>query len=69
MQIVFTKHAKDMMKKRNISEDEVISAIKYPEITYKEEGLYYAQKNIGRANIEIVYERDKYIKVVTIYFL
>ncbi len=69
MQIVFTKHAKEVMQKRNISEDEVINTIKFPEITYKEEGLYYSQKDIGRTKIEVVYERDKYIKVITIYYV
>ena len=37
--------------------------------TRKQGGNYYAQKNIGRANIEVVYEKDKYIKVITIYYI
>ncbi len=58
-----------MMEKRKISEDEVIQTIKHPEKLMKIEGLYYAQKNIIRANIEIVYEKVKYIKVITLYYL
>lgn len=69
MKIIFTEHAKDRLKKRRISEDEVIDAIKYPEKTTKREGKYYVQKNIQRAKIEIVYEKDKYIKVITIYYI
>ena len=47
------------MEKRKINEDEVIQTIKYPEKLVKIEGLYYAQKNIMRANIEVVYEKVK----------
>jgi hypothetical protein len=69
MEIVFTEHAKERMKKRGITEDEIIQAIKNPEKTKKAGGNYYVQKNIGRANIEVVYEKDKYIKVITIYYI
>lgn len=69
MEIIFTEHAKDRMKKRGITEDEIIQTIKNPDNTKKQGGNYYAQKNIGRANIEVVYEKDKYIKVITIYYI
>jgi len=69
MEIVFTKHAREMMEKRKISEDEVIQTIKHLEKLTKIEGLYYAQKNIIRANIEVVYEKVKYIKVITLYYI
>ena len=69
MKIIFTKHAILRMKKRKITKDEVINAIKYPENTSKKEGKFYAQKNIDRANIETVYEKDKYIKVITVYYI
>jgi len=67
--IDFTNHAKEQMKERNISEDEVINTIKYPEETSKDGKVYYARKNIGRANIEVVYTRENYIKVITVYSL
>lgn len=69
MKIVFTEHAKERLNKRKITEEEVIEAIKFSEKAVKKKGLYYVQKNIQRANIEIVYEKDKYIKVVTIYYI
>ena len=69
MKIVFTEHAKDRMKKRKISEEEVIDAIMHPDKLLKKEGKYYAKKNILRANIEAVYEKENYIKVITIYYL
>ena len=42
------------MKKRNLSEEEITHSIK----THKEEGKYYVQKNIGRAKIEVVFEKE-----------
>lgn len=69
MEIIFIGHAKDRIKKRKISEEEIIDAIKNPDKIHKEQGKYYCQKNIKRANIEIVYEKDKYIKIITVYYL
>ena len=69
MEIIFTEHIKDRIEKRKITEEEIINTIKYPEKTYKREGKYYAQKNIGRGKIEVVYEKDKYIKIITVYWI
>ena len=69
MEIIFTKHAEDRIKKRKITKDEIINTIKYPEKTNKEEDIYYAQKDIGRGRIEVAYEKDKYIKVITTYWI
>ena len=69
MNIIFTEHAKERMRGRKITEEEIVEVIKTPQNTRKQEGKYYAQKNIGRANIEVVYEKDKYIKVITIYYI
>lgn len=69
MEIVFTEHVRFRLKKRGITEDEVINTVKYPERTYKEEEEYYAQKDIGRGKIEVVYEKEKYIKIITVYWI
>ena len=55
MNIVFTRHAKEQMKERGISEDEVVNAIKYPEKTQKVDNVYYVQKKITLGAIEVVY--------------
>ncbi len=66
MDIIFTEHAKERLEKRKISEEEVKEAIKYPDKIEKKKGKYYVSKNIQRANIEIVYEKDKYVhKLIT----
>ena len=69
MEIVFTEHAEYRIKKRKITKDEIINTIKYPEKTNKIGEIYYFQKDIGRGKIEVVYEKDKYIKVITIYWI
>ena len=69
MNIIFTEHAKEMLKKRKITREEVELGIKYPDNLKKEGGKYIAEKNIERARIEIVYEKDKYIKIITIYYI
>jgi len=69
MDIVFTDHAKNRIKKRKIKEEEIIKAINNPDKMYKSEGKYYIQKDIGRGKIEIVYQKDKYINIVTVYWI
>ena len=55
------------MEERGISEDEVINAVKYPENTQKIDDLYYAQKKTNQGIIEVVYGKQNYIKVITVY--
>ena len=69
MNIQFTEHALYTMNKRRITEDEVISVIKYPEKTDKIGEKYYISKNIGRGIIEVVFTRENYIKVITLYWI
>lgn len=69
MEIRFTLHARERMFKRKISKEEIILAIQNPDKTLKKAGKYLAQKDIGRAKIEVVYEKDNYINVVTIYYI
>lgn len=55
------------MEERGISKDEVINTLKYPERTQKIDDLYYAQKRTNQGIIEVVYEKQNYIKVITLY--
>jgi len=75
MKIILTDHVKERLEKRKITEDEVINTIKLPEKLVKEHGKYYAQKDVGRGKIEVVYERienpeeGKYLNIITVYWL
>jgi len=69
MNIEFTDHVKNRIRKRKIKEGEIINAINNPDKNYKLGGKYYTQKDLGRGKIEIIYEKDKYIKVITVYWI
>jgi len=69
MKIEFTDHIRNRLKKRKIKEKEIIDAINNPDNEYKSEGKFYAQKDLGRGKIEVVYQRDKYIKLITVYWI
>jgi len=66
----FTAHAKYRLKKRELTEQEIIEAINHAEKILKKYGKYYAQKNIGRGKIEVVFEKkEKYINIIIIYWI
>ena len=70
MQYVFTVHAEHRIKKRRLTKEEVVDALKYPDKTFKKYDKYYAQKKLDRGTIEVVHEKtEKYIKVITVYWL
>ncbi len=70
MEIKFTLHAKHKIKKRNLSEQEIIESINSPNKTIKKHGKLYLQKNIGRGTIEIVCKLiENNIKVITVYWI
>ncbi len=69
MKITYTTHAEDRLKKRKITREEVELATKYPDKTMKDGHKFIAQKDIGRGKIEVVYEKENYIKIITIYFV
>lgn len=55
------------MRERGISKDEVIQTITFPEKTDKENNKYYVRKKTPHMTLEVVYVREKYIKVITAY--
>jgi len=70
MEIVFTMHAEYRILKRNILKQEVIEAIRYPDLTFKKHGKYYYKKAMDRGKIEVVCEKtENNIKVVTLYWV
>ena len=69
VEIIFTKHVKVQMKERGISEDEITNTIKFSEKTRKIGNIYYAQKKTTSGTIEVVFEKENYIKVITSYWI
>ena len=70
MNITFTLHSKRKIKKRDLTEEEIIESIKYNDKTIKKHGKYYFQKDLGSGTIEIVCEKiENNIKVITVYWI
>lgn len=70
MQIKFTNHASQSAINRRITEQEIIDAVRMPDITIRKHGKYYAQKNIGRGTIEVPYAlTERYIRIITVYWI
>lgn len=68
MNIIFTNHAKSRIKKRKIAEQDIVDAINKPDSTIKRLGKYYFQKKLERGTIEVCCERERNIKVITVYW-
>jgi hypothetical protein len=70
VEYIFTDHSKYRIRKRDLTEEEIIESINHADKILKKHSKYYAQKNIGRGTIEIVYEKtESYIKVITVYWI
>lgn len=70
MQIILSFHAEFRLQRRKLLREEVIEAIRYPDITIKRQGKYYYQKRISRGQIEVVCEKtEKGLNVITVYWL
>lgn len=70
MQIIFTKHARQRIAKRKLSEEEIRDAIRYPENVRKRYGEYFFEKQLQRGRIEVCCKRgESYIKIITVYWL
>ena len=70
MEFIFTAHAEYRIERRKLTKEEILEAIRYPSKTLKKHEKYYAQKNIRRGTIEVVYKKtEKYIKIITVYWL
>ncbi len=69
MQFHYTFHALDAIAERKIEKIWVKEALQFPDITYFEEGKYYAVKKLNGLSIEVVYVKEKYIKIITVYWV
>lgn len=68
MKIIFTKHAEEQIKERGIAKFLVEETIKYADKIRKEgRNKYYARRKINGLTLEVVYVRENYIKVITVY--
>lgn len=69
MEIRYTLHAGEQIKERKILKVWIEEAIKYPDETRSIGHKYYVVKKLDGKTIKIVYVKEKYIKVITSFFI
>lgn len=69
MRIIFSEHSEESMIERNISREEILETIMYPDKLTKKYGTYYYQKKLARGILEIPCEKkESIIKIITLYW-
>lgn len=71
MEIVFTRHARERMELRGVTEPMVREAISAPEVQAPAKGLarYRVHKRFGQRNLRVIYEEAHGVhRVVTVYW-
>ncbi len=70
MDIIYTIHAEEQIQERKIERVWVEETIKGPDYTKrKKPNKYIVKKKLNGKSIEVVYVKERYIKVVTVYWL
>ena len=68
MKIVFTLHALDKMSERAVDRVWVEETVLFPDVLKRDSHKYYAIKRIGTNSLKVVYVKESYIKIVTLYW-
>ncbi len=69
MNIAYTLHAEQQTEERRIEKVWVEETIKYPHKTEREGRKYYVTRKLNGRTLRVVYVKEKYIRVITVYFL
>ena len=69
MQIIYTKHAEFQIEDRKIQKVWVEETIKAPDKVKRNVNKYYAVKKLNGETLKVVYVKERYIKVITSFFL
>lgn len=69
MEIIFSFHAQEQIKERKIPIIWAEETIKYPDEIIKENSKYYAIKKLNGKTLKVVYIKERYIKVITLFFI
>lgn len=67
--IVYSRHVRENMDERKIHPVWVEETIRSPDVTTREGVKWYAVKRLNGKTLKVVYVKEKYIKVVTLYFI
>ena len=67
MKIVYTRHLLEKVKEKKFIIEWVNETINYSNFTRVESSKYYAVKKLNGITLEVVYLKERYIKVITCY--
>lgn len=70
MRIIYTKHAQEQIEERKINYLWVENTIKNPDFTERRVlTKYLARKKLNGKSLEAVYVKERYIKIITVYWV
>ncbi len=69
MRIIYTLHAEGQIKERKIELVWIEEAINYPDQTKRVGNKFYVIKKLNGKRIKVVFVKEKFIKLVTSYFI
>ena len=69
MNIFYTNHAEMQINERKIQKVWVEETIKRPDLTKNWGNKFYVTKKLNGKTLKVVYVKEKYIKVITSFFV
>lgn len=69
MEIRFTLHAQEQIQERKIHNVWVEETIKFPDLLTIQGNKNYAVKKLNGKTLKVVFIKEKYIKIITCYFV
>ena len=69
MDLKYTLHAEEQIKERKILKTWIEETIKSPDETKTDGNKFYVVKKLNGKTLKIVYVKEKYIKVITSFFI
>jgi hypothetical protein len=71
MEVQFSRHALEKIRRRNVKVSDVYTALRFPDNVYEdlEHGTLVAVKRINTRSVVLVYRiEDEVVKVITLYY-
>ncbi|MBI2580181.1 DUF4258 domain-containing protein [Candidatus Woesearchaeota archaeon] len=69
MELQYTAHCEEQIAERKLEKVWVEETIRYPDKTERTGKKYYVTKKLNGGTLRVVYIKEKYIKVITAYWL
>jgi len=67
--LIYTVHAEEQLEIRKIEKIWVEEAVRAPDFTEREGEKYIVNKKLNGRSIKVVYVKERYIKIITVYWV